>query len=668
MNVWIKNSKLLKRYFPDFYTKAISLDYACNDLQITGLNDGNLFLQSSTCNCFLHSTYNIDREMRELFREATDSEQILIIFGLGMGYCLDYIQKQRIRYRRVLILEPFNNIFREMLKIRDLELLLKKRNVSLSIFNDPREIMPQIMGQIMTSRKVKFIYHMSYRSLYGEVYQEISRIFSEEKLSFMASTSTINYFLNEWTENQLISIAKKQPAADVLNNRFKNIPAVIISAGPSLEKRIDELKEIQDKALIIAPGTGARVCKQKGIKAHVAIAMDSQKAEANIFRDSDIDLLVGSYRLHPEVDKVFPNRLLRMAISNDYIAQYYHHWINYPADIISDHASVSSSAVDFAVKLGCNPIILVGQDLCYYDHKVHAGEEKDSLPESTRKALQEAVDINGEKVYTEPGFFAIRRDMELLNLKYRDTHTIINSTQAGLGMPGIENRDFRDVIDRYIILTDTDVRKIIEETINEKGYENVYADVDINAFYRHVLEEIDKLENINEDKRDQLSQLHQLLETDAKDSRLKSNMRSIEETNQQLQENYFYQNVVLPMLKQFLIYYQVGIFYNFDGNIEDPEAWFYYETNLYNLSSRYLKIIKNITERELRGNKGEKQFEGANFTVAVNTQEIAGEAGVPNKSKSDQEQEGILTIPFGQKVRNNRLLINGGVYHGGDYD
>ena len=647
MKMWIKNSELLKRHFPDFYKKAVYVDYTYSSLKISSLNDEKLFLQSPSCSCFLHSTYNVDREMQELFREADDPEQILIIFGLGMGYCLDYIQKQKIRYRKVLVLEPFNNIFREMLKWRDLELLLKKRAVSLSIFNDVRQIMPQIMGQVMTSRKVKFVYHMSYRSIYSEVYQEISRIFSDEKMAFLSSTNTINYFLNEWTENQLMSIAKKQPDAAVLNNKFENIPAVIVSAGPSLENRIDELKEIQDKALIIAPGTGARICKQKGIKAHVAIAMDSQKAEADIFRDSSVETLVGSYRLHPEVDRVFPNRLLRMTISNDFIAQYYQHYLNLPVDTVSDHASVSSTAVDFAVRLGCNPIILVGQDLCYYDNKSHAGKQKDSLPESTRKILQEATDINGERVYTIPGYLAVRRDMELLNLKYRNSHTIINATQAGLGMPGIENRDFRDVIDRYIATADCNVQKIIEEALNQGSKEDIYGDVDINAFYQHVLDEIDKLENINENKRDQLNHLHRLLETDAKDARLQDNMLAVQEINRQLQENAFYQQVVIPMLNRFLIFYQVGIFYNFDGKIEDPEAGFFYETNLYNLSSRYLKIIKNITERELRGNSGEKQFEGANFTVAVNSQGLAGKAAASVKSpKLDQEQEGILTIPF----------------------
>ncbi len=645
MNMWIKNSNFLKKHFPDFYSKATAVEYTCSNLQIFGLNDGNLFLQSPSCQCYLHSSYNLDREMQELLREADDPEQILIIFGLGMGYCLDYIQKHRVRYRRVLILEPFNNIFRELLKWRDLELLLKKKGVSLSIFNDVRQIMSQIMGQVMSSRKVKFIYHLSYRSLYSDVFQEISRIFSDEKLAFMASTTTINYFLNEWTENQLISIAKKQPSASVLNNKFNNIPAVIVSAGPSLEKRIDELKEIQDKAVIIAPGTGARICKQKGIKAHMAIAMDSQKAEAYIFKDSDIDILVGSYRLHPEVDKKFPNHLLRMAISNDFIAQYYHYYLDLPVDIINDHASVSSSAVDLAVKLGCNPIILVGQDLCYYDNKVHAGEEKDTLPESIRKSLQEATDINGERVYTVPGFLANRRDMELLNLKYKNTHTIINASEAGLGIPGIPNYKFRDVIEDYIARQDIKVRRIMEEILDQPGFYDIYKDNDIDTFYQHLLDEIRNLQEMNEEKRDMLEILQQLIEKQSSEKRMQELVASIQAINRQLYSNYFFQKVVMQMLNRFLIYYQAGVFYNFTGKNAEAEAFLYYETYVYNLSNRYLNIIKAITTRELNGTEEDKQYEGANLTVAVNMQELVGTTDSIRLSK-DKEIEDCLTIPF----------------------
>lgn len=650
MNMWIKNSKLLKRYFPDFYNKAVSPDYACSNLQISSLNDGNLFMQSPTCNCFLHSTYNIDREMQELFREADDPEQILIIFGLGMGHCLDYIYKQQIRYRKVLILEPFNNIFREMLKIRDLELLLKKRNVSLSIFNDPREIMPQVIGQVMTSRKVKILYHLSYRSLFEDVYQEISRLFIDEKRAFLSNTATIERFLNEWTENQLISIAKKQPGSSSLYGRFENIPAVIISAGPSLEKRIDELKEIQNKALLIAPGTGAKICNQKEIKAHIATAIDSQKHEATLLKDSDIKVLVGSYRLHPEVDEVFDNPILRVNLHNDLIAQYYHRYFNLPFDTISDQASVSSFSVELAVKMGCNPIILVGQDLCFYDNKMHAGGEKDSLSQAIKGQIQEATDINGEKVHTYSGFLVIRRDIELLNLKYQGAHKIINATEAGLGIPGVENQKLRDVINQYINPRENDVGQLIEDILSNPGIVDCYTNIDIETFYRHLLDEIDRLEELNAGKLSKLEELQLLSDKNPKRKGIANTIEDIQKVNSQLETSDLYRQVVMPMLAQFLTYYQTGLFYNFSENPDDPGVWLYYESNVYALTSRYLKIIKGIVEHQMNHGPGTKLYEGAGYTIpATNGNEHQSRGlTIPLNKQEDDEQPGF-TLPFSVK-------------------
>ncbi|PKM77598.1 MAG: hypothetical protein CVU90_07040 [Firmicutes bacterium HGW-Firmicutes-15] len=649
MNHWPRNISMMKTHFTGFYEKGTSKEFTYNDLQIVDNGNENLILQSSQGCIFLHSSFSIEREMQELFKGIDDPEQVLIIFGLGMGHCLDYIQKHKIKYRQILILEPYNNIFQEMLKRRNLESLLKKRDVSLTLFNDARQIQSQIMGQVMSSRKVRFLSHLSYRSVFSDVYQEISRIFRDEKRSFLSSRTTVDYFLHDWTENQLISIARKQPSAAVFNDRFKNIPAIIVSAGPSLEKRVDELKEIQDKALIIAPGTGAKVCNRRGIKAHMIVAMDSLKIEANIFKDNKIDILIGSYRLHPEVDKVFSHRFLRMMVTNEVIAQYFHHYFGLPAEVLNDHASVSSTAIDYAVKLGCNPIILVGQDLCFYDNKVHADEQKDSLSAITKRQLQTLVDINGETVQTTPTFLAIRRDMEIINLQYQNTCTIINATEAGLGIPGVENRKFRDVIDQYINPREDDMGMIIEETLNNSTDLDAYTELDIDSFYEHILTEIEKLEIINEEKLIELQELHKGIQRGLKESRLRGYVEAIKEKNRQFEESAFYKKVVAQMLNHFLIYYKAGTLYSFGGQSTTSEAEFYYESNVYDMTSRYLKMVKGITERELKL-FGENRYEDGSLNVPINQLDNKQEVGLTIPfAKQDKEQETTFTLPFNNK-------------------
>ena len=67
-----------------------------------------------------------------------------------------------------------------------------------------------------------------------------------------------------------------------------------------------------------------------------------------------------------------------------------------------------------------------------------------------------------------------------------------------------------------------------------------------------------------------------------------------------MQKSDFYVKVVMPILKNFYVYFQAGVFYNFSGEPDDPEAWLFYEGNVYELTSRYLAIIKEMVIRELQ--------------------------------------------------------------------
>ncbi len=600
MNMWIKNSSFLKKQFPAFYEKASSTEYSNPNIHITPANDpGNLFIESQQCRCYLHSSYNIEREMQELFSNTGDSEQILIIFGLGMGHCVDYIRSHRIKYRQILVLEPYNNIFRELLKTRSIHDLLSQKDLSMTLFRDPREVIPQIMGQVLSSNKVKVLYHLSYRTVFKEVFEEITRLFSDEKLALGVGAATLNYFLVQWSRNQIKSIAKKSLDASAFYGQFKNVPAIIVSAGPSLENRLEQLKGIGDKALIIAPGTGAKICNRREVKAHMAMAIDSQAATAELVRDSSIKILMGSYRLDEEVDKAFPNQKFRFLISNDYLAQYYHHLQGWPIEIINDFSSVSSSAVHYASKLGCNPIVLVGQDLCYYDNKFHADEEKDSLGDEVKTNWREELDINGNRVFTDPGFMAIRRDMETLSHHNRDKFTLINASEAGLGVPGVENCTLAEIIDRYIAPQSIDVAQTIDGIMAQPTMGKV-EDTEVMSFYQHLLDEINKLELINTKKTEELNELYALIQKGWKNNRLGSYVNSIELINQELVSNYFYNLVIYTPISLFLVYYKTAALYHSEPNQADPAAFLFYETQVVEFSSRYMGMLKNLVQEEIK--------------------------------------------------------------------
>ena len=597
MDLWLKNSKFLKEKFFSFYEKATSREYSNPEVKIIDIGySDNFMIKNANCTCNLHSIYDQKREMQELFNNAGDPEQILIIFGLGMGNCIDYIREKRLKYKQVLIIEPFNNIFMELLKRRDIVSLLSMKNLSVTLFKDPREIINQIIGMTINSRKVSVLYHLSYRSMYQDLFQEITRIFSNEKLALQTTVRTLDFLLYEWTQNQLKSIQKQYPRVSFKNKPFQDMPAIIISAGPSLEKRIDEIIEVQDRALIIAPGSGAKVCSNSGIKAHVALAIDSSILVADILRNSKLDILLGSNRLHPEVYSAFPNTIYKFTLSNELIAKYYQKYAGLPDDdVISDYSSVSCAAVELAIKMGCNPIILVGQDLCYYENREHAGEEENSLAEERKTIWQEAKDINGNTVYTDELFLAMRRDIEELAIK--NSATIINASEAGLGIPGVDNLKFRDVITQYIDNKQIDISEGLGQILNQTDAINDKPD-NVSEFFHYLIEEIEKIEKINSEKLEELRRLNSSLEKGFKDNRLTSNLQAIEEKNQELSSNNLYNDIIKVSLDRFLLIYFAGSLYN-AKNEQDPRAKLFYESKMYELTNQYMQMIKQLVKNEL---------------------------------------------------------------------
>jgi hypothetical protein len=390
------------------------------------------------------------------------------------------------------------------------------------------------------------------------------------------------------------------PQADVLYNKFPGIPAVIVSAGPSLERHFDLLNEIGNRALIIAPGTGAGILDRRGIRAHLVMAVDGSENEADIFKGyRGTCPLVGSFRLHPRIGEEFPNPILRLATSSDRLSHYYYRrFLNESLAMIDDHPSVSCCAIDYAVKLGCNPIILIGQDLCYYDNKLHA-DDNPGGPQASMGKTREMRDINGLPVVTNNSFLAMRYELEIQNQEYGDRVQIINATEAGLGIPGVANWPFRDVIRRFIDPQRCDVAETIAAVLSRycSGHARAACkrgEHDMAAFYDHLLDQIDLIERKNREKAVLLGKLDRMRKRGLKSNRLNDRMAAIDDINTKLGGNNFYQEVVIANLNSVIQYYLLAVQSKFGAKEQSPDTFIKFETFLVGITAKYLANMKSM--------------------------------------------------------------------------
>ena len=152
---------------------------------------------------------------------------------------------------------------------------------------------------------------------------------------------------------------------------WEGVPAVICGAGPSLELVADDLRKVQDRALIIAGGSALSALSHLDIRPHLGVAVDPNPREFDCLkgcRYKDLPLLFAS-RLYPKVFELFqgPYGYIRcgsggalesyieekLKLDDPYLGQ----------DMGREALSVTTLAISLAHYFGCNPIVLAGVDL-----------------------------------------------------------------------------------------------------------------------------------------------------------------------------------------------------------------------------------------------------------------------------------------------------------------
>ncbi|MCC7044672.1 MAG: DUF115 domain-containing protein [Acidobacteria bacterium] len=266
--------------------------------------------------------------------------------------------------------------------------------------------------------------------------------------------------------------------ADVasLAGLFEGIPAVIVAAGPSLDRNIRDLMAVRDRVLIIACDTAARPLLSVGLDPHFVVGADSSRANAVHLSalPPSRAWLVAEGSLHPSAFMHFDQRTFVFRVAD------HHPWpwlqsIGVAAARLDTWGSVATSAFSLARALGCGPIALVGADFAFTDGRPYArgtsfesqwacwhaaGSSYEDIWRLLRDrwasvTIETAID--GSPVATAPHLLSFRdwvneRAAEAPGLR------VINATGAGLlAGPAIEQRPLvdalgaADTIDRALI-------------------------------------------------------------------------------------------------------------------------------------------------------------------------------------------------------------------------
>ncbi|MEM9373940.1 MAG: 6-hydroxymethylpterin diphosphokinase MptE-like protein, partial [Planctomycetota bacterium] len=155
-------------------------------------------------------------------------------------------------------------------------------------------------------------------------------------------------------------------------------PAVTVAAGPSLKKNLAVLggPGVSDRVVIIAAQTVLKPMLEAGIRPHFVTALDHHELSGRFYEGltpEDVEgvRLVVEPKANPAILEKFPGEIL--CTGEPMLDLLIGDGLSRRMDELPAGATVAHLSYFLARYLGCDPVIMIGQDLGFTDHQYYAG-------------------------------------------------------------------------------------------------------------------------------------------------------------------------------------------------------------------------------------------------------------------------------------------------------
>ena len=325
----------------------------------------------------LHSEHDpLAEAIKHVSTVKLEEAQYLIILGFGLGYHVLEAMKRVPPSCKVFIIEQSADIFRAAMHVFDLGPVISRPDVKIFVGTDLHEIMPALQDDFKTFKyhNIKIVIHPPSAALfptYKRVLDNLNRVLRIVQIN----VNTVRFFSRLWLKHNLLNLPRivRSPGVKSLHKQFPGKPAILVSAGPSLDKNIDQLRKAVGKAIILSADTSLRPLLAHGIRPNFVQAIDAQPITYRHFSGLDLSgiHLVGVTRLTPEVIDLFSDHVF---LGNDLNNKVWKSIEPYFERLgtLGSGSTVAVLGFDLARMMGCDPIIFVGQDFSYAYGRAYA--------------------------------------------------------------------------------------------------------------------------------------------------------------------------------------------------------------------------------------------------------------------------------------------------------
>lgn len=398
------------------------------------------------------------------------SASVYVFIGIGSGIYVKELLKHCKKKVTVIIYEPSVHIFMKALQTMDFSYEIQNFKMIFLIEEYNSDLFEYTLSQFMTYDRLSFFsffVHPNYAELFPKSVLKCSKYANQLAASREVHKNTVIRYMGTFANNVLRNMrylpfhCKARQLGGVIPT---DIPAIIISAGPSLNKNILELKKAKNKAFFIAVDTAIKPLLNNGIIPDVFVIVDGLKPVSLIQVDgvSDVPLVTPFVA----AESVLEYHKGRKFFFNDgsVIPEFIYGMCGMPFEWVESGGSVANNAFSLAVLIGFKTIIFVGQDLALTENKTHAdGTFEDKMKEekfdTNLPCFFEVESVDGGKVITRSDFDLYRLWFEEI-IKSRKLDNVIDATEGGALIHGTKVMTLSEAIAKECH-KEVDIKKII---------------------------------------------------------------------------------------------------------------------------------------------------------------------------------------------------------------
>lgn len=511
------NLACISKYNPELVQKILKIESLKNNISVVENANGEPNLSYN--GVILHNEAGSEAEAINIFNNVKNSPIMMhVVFGFGLGYLFQQFatNSQGI----VLLYEPNIEILAATLEIADFSAELSKKNVF--IFSDYNKFLSLYQSKYIMSAETVISFLPSYKRIFANEINDFAKKLYWEMGLLIMDQNYIRVQLPAAIDSILDNVPNlvKEPPFEVLHNVYKDKAALIVSAGPSLDKDIEVIKKYRNNFIIISVGQAARTLCQNGITPDFVALVELWNSSTQL---EELDLSNTCLILEPlsnfELHSFSAKQIFSYPSGTNFVNDIWAEWADIDSSKYVSLGTVSYMAMYAAVILGCKDIILAGQDFAYIAGKcytsgckqnvisysvdeksgeilIHADVEKlkdvfmpknanwseekrtlyaESRLDSIRKNLTVIEGIQGDKLPTTVDYASFALQFEKFAKIYGSKLNLYNTSLVGAKINGFRDKPLEEIVkykstvNKIDLKTDYayDIPKIIGNLSNE---------------------------------------------------------------------------------------------------------------------------------------------------------------------------------------------------------